>query len=290
MTAIGIIGTGMLGNAVGLHLLDGTNRLFVFNRTRDKTRELEQGGAIVCKSPKQVAENSEIVITVVKDADAVRQVSFGYDGIVKGCKGNLVVADMSTIGPLESKQISQKFRDSGIEMLDIPVMGGPNVAISGNLVMMAAGNKDVFNRYRQIFETIASRVFYLGECGTAHAVKLAMNIQIAMLALAISEGITLVRGANVDPESFLKVLNATYFKTGMSENKAFKMIRDEYIPTFTLANLKKDLHAINKTSESLGIKLSMSIKAEEIYNAAVQNGFGELDYTGILSYVKNPKP
>ena len=275
----------MLGSAVGLRLLDEGNQLHVFNRTADKTGRLRQRGAVTCESPRQVAENSEIVITVVKDADAVRQVAFGPNGIVKGGREGLVVADMSTIGPLESKQISQRFRNSGIEMLDAPVMGGPNVAVSGGLVMMVAGSPVAFNRYRPVFKTIASKVFYLGEGGTAHAVKLAMNLQIAMLALALSEGITLARGADVDPETFLKILNSTYFKTGMSENKAFRMIRDEFEPTFTLANLKKDLHAINQTSKSLGIKLPMSGRAEEIYSAAVKSGFGDLDYTGILAYI-----
>ncbi len=286
MASIGIVGTGMLGSAVGLHLLDEGNQLSVFNRTAGKTEELRQKGAAVYESPRQVAENSEIVITVVRDAKAVRQVAFGPDGIVEGGHDGLVVADMSTIGPIESKQISRRFRESGIEMLDAPVMGGPNVAISGGLVMMAAGSRAVFDRCRPVLETIAGKVFYLGEGGTAHAVKLAMNLQIAMLALALSEGITLVRGAGVDPETFLKILNSTYFKTGMSENKAFRMIRDEFDPTFTLANLKKDLHAINQTSGSLGVRLPMSVRAEEIYNAAVRGGFGGLDYTGILAYIK----
>jgi len=291
MASIGIVGTGMLGNAVGLRLLDEGNRLFVFNRTAEKTRELEGRGAKACRSPKQVAGNSEILITAVKDAGAVRQVAFGANGIVEGRHDGLVIADMSTISPLESKQIAQRYRESGIEMLDTPVMGGPNVAISGNLVMMAAGDEGAFNRYKSVFETVAGKVFYLGEAGTAHAVKLAMNLQIAMLALALSEGITLARGADVDPEVFLKILNSTYFKTGMSENKAFKMIRGEFSPTFTLENLKKDLHTINQTSESLGIRLPMSGRAEEVYNAAVENGFGGLDYTGILAYIRQiPRP
>jgi len=286
MASVGIVGTGMLGSAVGLHLLDEGNRLFVFNRTAGKTGELEGKGAMVCGSPKQVARNSEILITAVRDADAVRQVAFGADGIVEGRHDGLVVADMSTIGPLESKRIAQRYRGSGIEMLDTPVMGGPNVAISGGLVMMAAGDEGAFDRCRSVLETVASRVFYLGETGTAHAVKLAMNLQIAMLALALSEGITLARGANVEPEVFLKILNSTYFKTGMSENKAFRMIRDEFSPTFTLENLEKDLRTINQTAESLGARLPMSGKAEEVYSAAVEGGFGGLDYTGILAHIR----
>ena len=223
---------------------------------------------------------------MIKDADAVKQVAFEKNGIVEGNHEGLVVADMSTVNSLESKKISQQFKKYGINKLDIPVMGGPNVAISGNLVMMASGDKESYEKFKMIFETIASTVFYLGESGTAHSIKLAMNLQIAMLAIALSEGITLARGAGVDPEIFLKVLNSTYFKTGMSQNKAFKMIKDEFNPTFTLKNLKKDLHTINQTSDALGILLPMSLKAEEIYNDAIKNGFGNLDYTGILAHIK----
>ncbi len=98
-------------------------------------------------------------------------------------------------------------------------MGGPNVAITGNLVMMASGNKEIFDHCKKVFEKIANKVFFLGESGVAHSVKLAMNLQITMLALALSEGIMFVKKAEVDPKIFLEILNSTYFKTGMSEKR-----------------------------------------------------------------------
>lgn len=284
---VGLIGTGMLGSAVGMHLLESGINVIAFNRTQDKTKELQKKGAIVASSPKEVANQCELVITCVKDADAVKQISFEQDGIVEGKHENLTICDMSTINPLFSKEIAKKFADSGIIMLDTPVMGGPNVAIKGELVMMASGDKQSFEKYKNIFDIIANKVFFLGENGTAHSIKLAMNLQIAMLAMSLSEGITLSRGAGVDPKVFLEILNSTYFKTGMSENKAFKMINDEFSPTFLLRNLKKDLHTINESAKSFGLKLPMSTLAEEIYKKAMDEGFGDLDYTGILAYLKN---
>ena len=276
----------MLGNAVGLHLLKSGYNIIAYNRTKEKTKELQDNGAEIVDYPKDVALKSEVVITVVKDADAVKQVSFEKDGIVFGNHSGLVVCDMSTINPLESKKIFEKFRENNLVMLDTPVMGGPNVAISGDLVMMASGDKKTFNECKDLFDTIANKVFYLGENGTAHAIKLAMNLQITMLALALSEGITLARGANVDPKIFLEILNSTYFKTGMSENKAFKMIQDQFEATFTLENLKKDINTISATSKSFGLNLPMAEKAKEVYDNAVKEGFGNLDYTGILAYIK----
>jgi len=283
---VGLIGAGMLGNAVGLHLLQSGYELTAYNRTKEKTNELKKNGGQIAFTPREVAENSDTVITVVKDANAVKQVSFEKDGIIDGNHKDLIVCDMSTINPLESKKISKKFLQNNISKLDIPVMGGPNVAISGDLVMMASGNKNSFDKCKELFDTIANRVFFLGENGTAHAVKLAMNLQITMLALALSEGITLARGANIDPKIFLEILNSTYFKTGMSENKAYKMIQDKFDATFTLENLKKDISTISETSKSLGLDLPMIKKAEEIYENAIKEGFGNLDYTGILAYLK----
>ena len=286
MKKIGIVGLGMLGNAVGLHLLDAGFEVTVFNRSKNKTIQAKEKGATVVDSPKEVAEKSDLVIIVVKDAGAVKEVAFEEEGVVKGKNKELIVADMSTIDPSESKNISEKFLEFGIHKLDIPVMGGPNVAITGDLVMMASGNKESFEECKEVFEKIANKVFFLGEEGVAHSIKLAMNLQITMLALALSEGITLVKKADVDPKVFLEILNSTYFKTGMSENKAFKMIDGKYDPTFTLENLKKDITTMTHAAKSLGIKLPMIEKAEEVYGNAVKEGLGEIDYTGIIEYIK----
>ena len=283
---VGIIGLGMLGNAVAMHLLDSGIEVNVFNRTSDKTKEVKEKGANIFASPKEVAQESELVIIVVKDAKAVEEVSFDKGGITEGKHENLIVADMSTINPTESKKITRKFLEESIQKLDIPVMGGPNVAITGDLVMMGSGDKDSFEKCMSIFEKIANKVFYLGDSGVAHSVKLAMNLQITMLALSLSEGITLVKSSNVDPKIFLEILNSTYFKTGMSEKKAFKMIDGKYDATFTLSNLKKDISTMTRTAKELGIKLPMIEKAEEVYEDAIRNGLSDLDYTGIIEYIK----
>ena len=276
----------MLGNAVGEHLIESGFTLTVYNRTKENTKKLKNLGSLVVDSPKEVAQNSEILFTIVKDANAVKQVSFETGGIIYGKHDNLIVCDMSTISPFDSKLISKKFFENSIEMLDTPVMGGPNVAITGELVLMVGGKKKNFEKCNDIFNVIANKIFYLGESGTAHAIKLAMNLQISMLALALSEGIILTRGANIDPKIFLDVLNSTYFKTGMSENKAYKMIQNNFEPTFTLDNLRKDINIIVETSNSYGLELPMAKMAKEIYENAVSKGFGNLDYTGILAFIK----
>ena len=283
---IGIIGIGMLGEAVALNLLNLGFDVSVYNRTKEKVAEVEKNGATVMNSPKAVADNSELIIIIVKDASAVKEVSFGKNGIIESENKKLIVADMSTIEPSESREIADKFEQKQIQKLEIPVMGGPNVAISGKLVMMASGPKNSFEQCKTIFEKIANKVFFLGTQGTANSIKLAMNLQITMLALSLSEGITLVEKSEVDPKIFLEVLNSTYFKTGMSENKAFKMIDGDYDATFTLSNLKKDISTMISTSKKLGIELPMIMKAEKIYENAIKEGLGNNDYTGIIEYIK----
>ncbi|MBC8503031.1 MAG: NAD(P)-dependent oxidoreductase [Nitrosopumilus sp.] len=283
---IGIIGIGILGNAVALRLLDLGYEVTVHNRTQGKTNEVEKKGAHAVSSPKIMAEKVEMIIIIVKDAEAVKEVSFGKNGIIEGKNNKLIVADMSTIDPVESKNIAKEFQQYEIKKLEIPVMGGPNVAITGKLVMMVSGSRDIFEHCKEVFEKIADKVLFLGEQGVANSIKLAMNLQITMLALSLSEGITLVKKSNVDPKIFLEVLNSTYFKTGMSENKAFKMLEGNYDATFTLANLKKDITTMTNASKNLGIELPMISKAEEIYENGIKEGLGDLDYTGIIQYIK----
>ncbi len=283
---VGIIGTGFLGKAVATRLLNTGHKVIVYNRTKNKAESLKNLGAIVADTPKDLAQDCDLVITIVKDADAVESVSFDKNGIIYGKHEGLAVADMSTIEPTSSKKIAKKFLENGIQMIDTPVMGGPNLAVKGEIVVMVGGKKEVYEKYKSVFDYIGNKTFYLGENGSGHAMKLAMNLQISLLALALSEGIILAKRAGLDPNSFLEVLNSTYFKTGMSVLKGPKMTVGNFSPTFTLKMMKKDLDAINNAAKEFGISLPMATLANEIYHNAVSDGFGELDYTGILAFIE----
>ncbi len=283
---IGIIGTGFLGKAVASRLLGTGYKLTIFNRTREKTEDLKKLGATITEHPREVAEASDLVITVVKDSAAMQAVSFDRNGIIYGKHEGLTIADMSTIDPVSSRIIAKKFLDEGIEMMDTPVMGGPNLAEKGELVVMVGGKRKTYEKYKQVFIDIGNKIFYLGENGTAHAMKLALNLQISLLALSLSEGIILARKSGLDPHTFLEVLNSTYFKTGMSLNKGPKMTSGRFEPTFTLKMMKKDLDAINKTAKDFAAYLPMAKLADELYQNAMESGFGELDYTGILAFLE----
>lgn len=285
---VGIIGTGMLGSAVAARLAEsGAYEVSAYNRTAQNAGAAGAAGARILESPAAVAGESDIVITTVRDADAVRDVSFGSGGIVEGHHGNLTVADMSTIDPAGSKEITAEYAQYGISRVDSPVMGGPDAAAAGRLVVMASGSRVAFDACTPVFDHMAESVFYLGDRpGTAHTIKLAMNMQITMLALSLAEGITLVDRSGADPKAFLDVLNSTYFSTGMSRKKAYNMISGRQSPTFTLANLRKDIGIMASAADRRGMDLPMTKAAEKVYDEALKEGHGELDYTCIIRHIR----
>ncbi len=283
---VGLIGTGLMGKAIATRLLKSGYKVTVYNRTKEKAESLKALGAVVADTPMQVAKNSDLVMTVVKDAAAVEEVAFGEKGIVHGKHDGLALADVSTINPVASRAIAKRLKENGITMLDTPVMGGPRLAEQGTLVLMIGGSKETYEKYKKVFDTIGNKSFYLGENGSAHAMKLALNLQIAMIALALSEGITLTKSAGLNPELFLQILNSTYFKTGMSENKGPKMIKDDFEATFGLPMMMKDLATINEAARAFNVTLPMASLAEQLYRAATNSNFGDLDYTGILAFLQ----
>ena len=284
-TKLGVIGIGMLGSAVAKRLLNSGYMISVYNRTIKKTEPLAALDITIYKTPKDLAKSSDLVITILKDATALKEVSFGKEGIIEGNHDGLTVADMSTISPQDSISIAKRFQENKIEMLEIPVMGGPPVAETGQLLMMIAGKKEVYEKYKKILECIAQKSFYLGQSGTALAIKLAMNLQISMTALALSEGITLTRGAGLDPKLFLEILNSSDYKTRQSEKKGPKMIKGEFDATFTIQNMQKDLDTINAAAKAFNLSLPMTSLAEKLYQDA-RGEFAKLDYTGILAYIE----
>jgi 3-hydroxyisobutyrate dehydrogenase len=276
-----------LGAAIATRLLNTRHKVIVYNRTKRKTESLKKLGAQVAESPKEATERSELVIIIVKDVASVESVSFGNDGIIHGKHEKLIVADMSTISPISSRKIAQKYIEHGIPMIDSPVMGGPQLAEKGKLVVMIGGRKEIYEKCKPVFDSIGERTFYLGDNGSGEAMKLAMNLQISILALSISEGIMLAKKSGLDPLLFLEVLNSTYFKTGMSINKGPKMVKGNFTPTFFLSMMQKDLDEINYTAKQFGATLPTAKLANELYQNAVKQGFGELDYTGILAYLES---
>jgi 3-hydroxyisobutyrate dehydrogenase len=165
-------------------------------------------------------------------------------------------------------------------------MGGPAAAEAGELVPIVAGSQAVFERAKPAIQALGKNIFYLGDKdGSANAVKLALNLNIALIASAVSEGITLVRGAGIDPGIFVQILNSTYFKTGLSERKGPKMAAGEFEPSFHLKNMLKDLELASSTALAEKLTLPQTAVAQQLFRAANNSGYSEMDYTAICAFL-----
>jgi 3-hydroxyisobutyrate dehydrogenase len=281
---VGVAGLGLMGSGIATRLANTGYLASVYNRNRAKTAKFAKI-ATVAASPKELADSCDLVITVVTDFEAVKQVLLGKDGVIESGNRNSIVTDVSTISPSQSEYCAQALRQAGIEMLGMPVMGGPALAETGELVPMVAGNRQAFEKAREVIEKLG-RTFYVGERdGSANAIKLALNLNIALVASAVSEGITLARGCGIDPSIFVQILNSTYFKTGLSEKKGPKMVKNDFSPSFHLKNMLKDLELANGTAQAAGIALPQTALAQQIFRAANNSGFSDQDYTSICAFL-----
>lgn len=280
---VGVVGLGLMGSGMARRLLGVGHEVTVYNRDRSKAEAIK--GARVASSPKELASNCDFVITVVTDYAAVKDVLLGKNGIAKSA-GRPVVADASTVAPVQSEHCAKELRKHGIEMLGMPVMGGPAAAEAGELVPMVAGSSQAFDRVRPVIEQLGKQTFYIGEKdGAANAVKLALNLNIALVATAVSEGIILTKGCGIDPAIFVKVLNSTYFKTGLSEKKGPRMVENNFTPSFHLKNMLKDIELATGTAHAAGIALPVTAFVQQLFRQASESGFSDMDYTAVCAYL-----
>lgn len=281
---VGVAGLGLMGSGIATRLVNTGHELSVYNRSKAKTAKFAKS-ATVAASPKELADGCDLVITVVTDFEAIKEVLLSKNGIAESGNRKVIVADVSTISPSQSEHCAQALRQAGIEMLGMPVMGGPAAAETGDLVPMVAGSRQAFEKAKPIIEKLG-KTFYVGERdGSANTIKLALNLNIALVASAVSEGITLARGCGINPSIFVQILNSTYFKTGLSEKKGPKMVKNDFSPSFHLKNMLKDLELATGTAQAAGITLPQTALAQQIFRAANNSGFSDQDYTSICAFL-----
>lgn len=282
---VGVAGLGLMGAGIATRLLNSGVSVTVYNRTHSKADRFS-GRAAIARTPVELGNSSDVVITSLTDYDALREVLLGKNSIVNSVSDALVIIDTSTISPSQSKSVATELRKKGIEMLGVPVMGGPAAAEAGELVPIVSGNAAAFEKAKPVIQTLGTNYFYLSDVdGSANAVKLALNLNIALIASAVSEGMTLVRSAGIDPSIFVQILNSTYFKTGLSERKGPKMAAGEFEPSFYLKNMLKDLELASATALAGKISLPQTSLAQQLFRAASNSGYSEMDYTAIFAFL-----
>lgn len=286
---VGVIGLGMMGSPIATRLDMKGHKITVFNRDRSKAEKLNATRTkklTIADQPKDVGDTSEIAIVCVKDYQAVTNVSFATGGLIESSNRDLVVVQCSTISPEESNKLSDLFSKRQIRMLSVPILGGTAAVERGEITLIAGGPKTAYELAEPILKDLSAQIFYMGsDHRTASALKLAFNIHIALLALALAERLVFAKGTGVDTDTYLKVLNSTYFKTGISERKGPKIINGDYDASFHLVNMVKDLDLALRTAYTSGLTLPTTASAEAVYRASEAFGLSSMDYTSVASYL-----
>ncbi|MER5175381.1 MAG: NAD(P)-dependent oxidoreductase [Candidatus Nitrosocosmicus sp.] len=285
---VGVVGLGMLGASITERLLNQGIKINIYNRDKTKLKIFEDLGAKSFDNVCYLANESDFIITCVTDFESLRDVYFNKQGIIDSNNSQLIIADCTTIRPDQSLYCSKLLKEKkGIILLSAPVMGGPSDAKNGELIAIISGNKKAFEKMHDIFDKISRHVFYLGEeNGISNSVKLALNLNIAIISLALSEGIILAMHSGIDPEIYLKIFNLTKLKTGISENKGQKLLKNEFSPSFSLKNMLKDLDLVMETSQSLQLSLPVTNLSQQLFRAA--NNCIDLknkDYSAIFQFL-----
>jgi 3-hydroxyisobutyrate dehydrogenase len=280
---IGIIGTGLMGSAIAHRLIERGFKVFLYNRTNARSDTLVKKGAIRMGYPSDLGRKCNFVIISVTDGQVVKEMLFGDNGLVNSNNKRLIVVDTSTILPDDSIYCASLMKKKGYAILQAPIMGGPDATRKGDVITIVSGNKKIVEKSRRILTSYSKKLFNLGnKDGAANFIKLGLNLNIALIAISLAESIVFVKKSKIDPAKFLEILNSTYFKTGLSEIKGPKMIKNNFEPKFFLKNMLKDVQLLNESAKHNGTSLSFASLAEQYFRIASNRGYSELDYTAIL--------
>ena len=281
---IGFIGLGIMGKPMSRNLLKAGYELIVFNRSKGAVNEIVAAGAKAAANPREVAEQAEIVITMLPDSPHVREVVLGQAGVIEGAAKGSVVIDMSSIAPLVSREIAARLDEKGIEMLDAPVSGGQPKAIEGTLSVMAGGKKEIFDRCLPVMKAMASSVVLVGSAGAGNVAKLANQIIVALNIAAISEALVLAAKAGVDPDLVYQAIRGGLAGSAVLEAKAPLIMDRKFNPGFRIDLHIKDLNNVLETSHSIGVPLQLTASVMDIMQALKVDGLGDADHGSLVRY------
>jgi 3-hydroxyisobutyrate dehydrogenase len=272
---IGFIGLGIMGLPMATNILKAGYPLTVYNRTISKAEPLRRLGAYVAGSPKEVAQRSDVVISMVTDVPDVEEVLFGANGVVEGGGRGLIFIDMSTNSPEAARSFAKRLLDYGIEFMDAPVTGGDKGAREGTLTIMAGGRLETFQRVKPIFEAMGKTIVYCGEVGSGQMVKLCNQIVVGLNMLAVTEALVLARRAGIDENILFTVLSTGAANSFTVQYYLPKILRGDFEPGFKASHLKKDLKYVIDTANKLNIPLPGVSILLQLYNSLVSQGLGE---------------
>jgi 2-hydroxy-3-oxopropionate reductase len=287
---IGLIGLGLMGRPMGMNLLKAGHSLTVWNRTPARAQELVAAGAVLAKTPREVAALSDVLLSIVSDPPALESVLWGNegknDGALGGLKAGSIYIDSSTVSPVLEKKISLACKERGVRFLDAPVTGGDWGAREGNLVFMIGGDAETLKEVEPVLGVMGKKWFHLGPNGAGQTIKLAMNALLALQVGAMAEAIALVTKAGLSGEQLVEVMQASMARSGLLDLKSPLMLKGDFKPSFPLRLMHKDLGLALDLANQLGVALPATAAAREVYNYVKGESKEDLDYSAVMRFWK----
>jgi 2-hydroxy-3-oxopropionate reductase len=281
---IGFIGLGIMGKPMSRNLLKKGYSLIVYDINSEAVKEVAASGADVGKNPRDVAEKSEIIITMLPNSPHVKEVVLGENGVLEGAKPGTILIDMSSIDPMVSKEISEKVAEKGVIMLDAPVSGGEPKAIDGTLSIMVGGSEDTFEEVKDILLSMGSSAVLVGEIGSGNVTKLANQIIVALNIAAMSEALVLATKAGVDPEKVYQAIRGGLAGSTVLDAKAPMILDRNFKPGFRIELHIKDLMNAMDTAHKVCVPLPLSAQVLEMMQALKVDGKEKDDHGGLVQY------
>ncbi len=281
---IGFIGLGIMGKPMARNLMKKGHTLVVSGHNQKVAEEFKKDGAEVFATPKEIAANSDIVITMLPNSPQVEEVVLGKDGVIEGAKKGSCVIDMSSIAPLSSRKVAAALEKIGVDMLDAPVSGGEPKAIDGTISVMVGGKQEVFDKYKDVIGCMAASVVRTGDIGAGNATKLANQIIVAINIAAVSEALTLAAKVGVEPELVYKAIRGGLAGSTVLDAKAPMMMDRNFKPGFRINLHIKDLKNVLDTSHEVGVTLPLTASVMEIMQSLRADGHEAEDHSSIVKY------
>ena len=281
---IGFIGLGIMGKPMCKNLLKAGYSLVVCDVVKAAVDEIVTAGGSAAATPREVAEQTDIIITMLPNSPHVKQVVLGENGVIEGARPGSAVVDMSSIAPLVSREIAAKLAEKGVEMLDAPVSGGEPKAIDGTLSVMVGGKKEVFDKCYPVMKATAGSVVHTGDIGAGNITKLANQIIVALNIAAMSEALVLASKAGVEPELVYQAIRGGLAGSTVLDAKAPLVLDRKFDPGFRINLHIKDLANVLETSREVGVPLPLTAAVMEMMQALKVDGLGDADHGSLVQY------
>lgn len=281
---IGFIGLGIMGKPMSLNIMKAGHNLTVYDVNKEAVEKLVISGATAAASPKEVGENSDIIITMLPASQHVKEVVLGDNGIIKSAKEGTVIIDMSSITPVVSKEIASEVAKKGIEMLDAPVSGGEPKAIDGTLAIMVGGKEEIFESVKDVLYCMGKAVTLVGGNGCGTTAKLANQIIVNLNIAAMSEALVLAAKAGIDIEKMYEAIRGGLAGSAVLDAKVPLILERNFVAGGRIDINLKDIANVMETAHEIGVPLPLSSQLLEIFYALKVDGKASHDHGGIVQY------